>query len=244
VNIAKMTSLRLYMGGPVSDITSYVREDVRAAQGPGDGRSFWTFAGTIPATATGSWQFGIEGYNTVTVLAGTTKERSIRDYGKNALFYAKVGGGTATPRRTVVTTANCNKCHYALEMHGGNRNDARMCTFCHSSALVSGGKSYNYVNMVHRVHSAEIGYPGRLQTCTQCHAAGTMNLPLSDSLLNVTNPAGLVTPTPPSTNACLSCHNTKAAWSHAVGNTTTLGESCAVCHGGTADYSVAKVHAQ
>jgi len=244
VNIAKMSSLRLYMGGPASDITGYVREDVRAAQGPGDGRYFWTFAGTIPASATGTWQFGIEGYNTVTVLAGTTQARSIRDYGKNALFYAKVGGGTATPRRTVVTTANCNKCHYQIEFHGGNRNDAQMCTFCHTSSLVADGESWNYVNMVHRIHSSEVGYPGNLATCTQCHAANTVNLPLSDALNNVTNPAGLITPTTPTTNACLSCHNTKAAWSHAAANTTTLGESCDVCHGTSGEYSVAKVHAQ
>ena len=52
------------------------------------------------------------------------------------------------------------------------------------------------------------------------------------------------TPVPPTTNACLSCHNTPEAWSHAKANTTDLGESCSVCHGNTSEYSVNKVHAQ
>ena len=44
--------------------------------------------------------------------------------------------------------------------------------------------------------------------------------------------------------ACLACHDTKPAASHALGNTTTLGEACAVCHSPDAQFAIDKVHAR
>lgn len=246
VDIKTLNSLRVYMAGPTADIPSYVRETALAAQGPaGTGRYFWTFAAKLPADAQGTWQFGIEGYRTTPVLVGTLKERTIRDYGPNAIFYASTGSAVE-PRRTVVTTANCNKCHYVLEFHGGNRNDAQMCTFCHNPNLAAGNpaRSWNYSTMIHEIHSAEVRYPGILSNCSQCHTGNSQNLPLKEGLLPTKNPQAPVNPTPPATNACLSCHNTQEAWSHAVANTTSLGESCSVCHGANSTYSVGKVHAR
>jgi len=43
---------------------------------------------------------------------------------------------------------------------------------------------------------------------------------------------------------CSTCHVSAAAASHALANTTQLGESCAVCHGASAEFSVNKVHAR
>jgi len=43
--------------------------------------------------------------------------------------------------------------------------------------------------------------------------------------------------------ACLSCHDSDAAASHAYSNTSFFGESCATCHGEGKDFSVDKVHA-
>jgi hypothetical protein len=48
----------------------------------------------------------------------------------------------------------------------------------------------------------------------------------------------------PTASACLGCHASRAAASHALAHTTTLGESCTVCHGPNATYSVNKVHAR
>jgi cytochrome c553 len=54
---------------------------------------------------------------------------------------------------------------------------------------------------------------------------------------------GFINPVFPTSGACLACHATVDAASHALVNTTSLGESCFVCHGPNGDYSVAKVHA-
>lgn len=246
VDIKTLSSLRLYMGGPTSDVTGYVREDVLKAVGPGNGVYNWTFAGIIPATAKGTWQFGIEGYRTTTVLAGTQKQRSIRDYGMNKLFYASLDGSAATPRRTVATSATCNRCHYSLEFHGGNRNELQMCTFCHNSTLTVGttNESFNLTNMIHTFHAEKVRYPGNIRDCNQCHVGNSQFPALDEGLQPVKNGLGAVNPAPPTANACNSCHNTTAAWSHTQANTTVLGESCSVCHGATADFSVSKVHAQ
>jgi len=234
------------MAGPSTDIPSYIREDALKAEGPGDGRYFWTMAAKLPADAKGSWQFGMEGYRTTPVLAGTQKQRSIRDYTANTLFQATVGNGPAAPRRTVVSSQNCNKCHYTLEFHGGNRNDAQMCTFCHNPNLVEGAEqiSWNYATMIHRYHGEEVRYPGRLNNCNQCHTGDSQGLPLKEGLMPVKNGLAPINPTGPVANACLSCHNEPVAWQHAAANTTKLGESCSVCHGRNGEFSVSKVHAQ
>jgi hypothetical protein len=69
-------------------------------------------------------------------------------------------------------------------------------------------------------------------------------LPLADNLLSVVNPRGLINPTPPTTAACIACHDDRPAASHALGNTTRLGEACPVCHSPDALFSIDKVHAR
>ncbi|MBI5281480.1 MAG: OmcA/MtrC family decaheme c-type cytochrome [Candidatus Solibacter usitatus] len=243
VDVATMNNMRVYMGGPTGDISGYVREDALKAVGPGDGRHYWTFAATIPATAKGSWQFGLEGYRTTIVLEGTTKQRTIRDYGINKMMYVSVDGTPVAPRRTVVASANCNKCHYQLAFHGGGRNTAEHCTFCHNPNLVANGESFHLPSMIHRFHE-EARYPGILRDCNQCHVGNSQQPVSNPNLLPTNDPKAPYTPVPPITNACLSCHNTPDVWSHAKANTTSLGESCTVCHGANAEFSVGRVHAQ
>jgi hypothetical protein len=60
----------------------------------------------------------------------------------------------------------------------------------------------------------------------------------------VTDPRGYITSAGATTAACLSCHASKDAASHALANTTTLGESCAACHGPNGEFAVSKVHAR
>jgi hypothetical protein len=58
-------------------------------------------------------------------------------------------------------------------------------------------------------------------------------------------PRDLIKVQQPATAACLSCHTTKSAASHAALMTSpTLGESCAACHGPNAEAAVTKVHAR
>ena len=51
----------------------------------------------------------------------------------NAIKYAKIGAGTATPRRNVVAIEKCDDCHNQLSMHGNNRTDSvEVCVTCHT----------------------------------------------------------------------------------------------------------------
>ena len=76
-----------------------------------------------------------------------------------------------------------------------------------------------------------------------CHVNGSeSNLPTGRSL--VKNPQAPINPMGAITTACTGCHATMATASHALANTTSLGESCATCHGPTSEFSVSKVHAQ
>ncbi|MBI5084873.1 MAG: OmcA/MtrC family decaheme c-type cytochrome, partial [Acidobacteria bacterium] len=243
VEVTTLNSMRVYMGGPTTDISGYVREDALKAVGSGAGRYAWTFAAPIPATAKGTWQFGLEGYRTTIVLEGTTKQRTIRDYGINKMMYVSVDGTPVAPRRTVVASASCNKCHYQLAFHGGGRNTAEHCTFCHNPNLAANGESFNLSTMIHRFHE-EARYPGILRNCNQCHVGNSQQPVTNPNLLPTNDPKAPYTPVPPITNACLSCHNTPDVWSHAKANTTSLGESCTVCHGANAEFSVGRVHAQ
>ena len=68
------------------------------------------------------------------------------------------------------------------------------------------------------------------------------NLPAA---LNVVkDPQGFIPSVQPVTSACTGCHVSIAAASHALVNTSALGESCQVCHGKAAEFSVGAVHAQ
>jgi hypothetical protein len=60
----------------------------------------------------------------------------------------------------------------------------------------------------------------------------------------VTTPQGYMNPTPPTTAACTACHLKLSATAHAATQTQgTNGETCDVCHGANADFSVDSVHA-
>jgi OmcA/MtrC family decaheme c-type cytochrome len=87
------------------------------------------------------------------------------------------------------------------------------------------------------------GTVGNVRACTMCHVNGSeANLPLG--LNNVTTPTGYENPTPPITTACMTCHASKAEFSHGVANTTQFGESCTDCHASGAAFDVDLVHAQ
>ena len=88
------------------------------------------------------------------------------------------------------------------------------------------------------------GSAGDRRNCAMCHVNGSEQLPLSAGHANVNDPRGYINPVGPASAACLSCHVSIEAASHALINTSSLGESCTVCHGSTSDFSVSKVHAR
>ena len=87
------------------------------------------------------------------------------------------------------------------------------------------------------------GTPGDTRNCSMCHVNGSeQNLPLA--LNPVIDPQGPINPILPIASACTGCHLDIATASHALANTSALGESCTVCHNSGAAFAVDQVHAQ
>jgi OmcA/MtrC family decaheme c-type cytochrome len=266
IPIAEMNRVRFNIAGPNTDWTTRVQEDVVASKVTTnqDGSYTYTMNYAVPSGAKGSYTLAVEGYRNYTILVGTAKEQTIRDFGYNQLLTYSVDGSTPVARRTVVTTDNCNKCHAYISFHGGNRNNAQYCGVCHmpnavtTASATAPSQAYAFRLMIHKIHTGEeltspycfgntcfneIVYPGDRRNCTACHVNNSQRLPLPDGVQQVQDPQGLLNPVGPESVSCLSCHTTVDAASHALINTSRLGESCAVCHGPNADFSVARVHA-
>jgi OmcA/MtrC family decaheme c-type cytochrome len=153
---------------------------------------------------------------------------------------------------------HCVTCHNPVETDAARRPAAALPA-----------QSIDFRQMIHNIHGGEevknffgledfivygfggslnnfsdVTYPGRLATCDACHVNGSQSLPLSASHSVVSNPRGYLNPSGPQAAACLSCHKGVDTASHALANTTTLGESCGACHGPYGEFSVSKVHAK
>ncbi len=273
IPLSAMTRLALVLAGPTTDYASAISENAVSATANGDGSNTYTFKAVIPATATGTFSVGIEGYRSVKLLPGTKKEVTVRDAGANQVLSFSVDGSPVADRRKVVAIENCNQCHSSLSVHGDNRNQTVMCVLCHNPNATDAAQrpsdqnppeAIDFRTMIHKIHTGEnlnseytiygfggskndftdVLFPGDRRNCEKCHVAGSEQLPLADNLLPVVSPRGYTNPTPPTTAACLACHTDRSAASHALGNTTSLGEACPVCHGPDAQFSIDKVHAR
>jgi OmcA/MtrC family decaheme c-type cytochrome len=315
-------SLSLTMAGPTtdygntsfgSDVTTpgYVTESVPAAACDGSGNCSYTFNHAIPAASTGTYAIGVEARRTETILPGTTSSQSVQYGALNKVVYFSVDGSPVQPRRQVVAlnSANCNRCHAELSLHGGLRNNTEYCVMCHNPSntdfptrpsgpanqknLPNQGIAFDL--LIHRIHTGNnltaqgrdytvIGYGGSVndfsanyqstgsgvlypamsptgttgdtRNCMMCHntdptsGSTAYNLPLGKNA--VTDPQGPINPDPAISAACTGCHASLPTASHAMANTTALGESCQACHAAGAvgfngiglDYAVDKVHAQ
>lgn len=86
------------------------------------------------------------------------------------------------------------------------------------------------------------GGPGDTRNCTLCHVNDSQST--SGGLNDVLDPQGFINPVKPNSSTCIGCHVTADASSHALANTTLIGESCVVCHGTGSAFAVGKMHAQ
>lgn len=269
----QMNSLSLVLAGPTSDYKQYWSEAVRLAPQNRDGSATYTFTRAIPADATGTYSISAEGYKNVEFEGPGRVPTTVRDPLKNVVSYFNVTGGPIEKRREVVTLAKCNTCHTNLELHGRNRNQIEHCATCHNPTMTDAARrpadqgpaeSINFSTMVHRIHTgveqgrpyiiygfggsvndfSKIGFPTSAADCKTCHVNNSENLPIKAGVGPVTDPRGYLNPVGPAGAACLGCHASRDAAAHVDLNTSRLGESCAVCHGATADYSVARVHAR
>ena len=62
--------------------------------------------------------------------------------------------------------------------------------------------------------------------------------------MNVVNPQGWINPEGATATACSGCHVAKDAAAHFLAMTSSLGESCTVCHQSGAAFDVDQVHAE
>lgn len=109
--------------------------------------------------------------------------------------------------------------------------------------VVGFGGSHNDFTDVRFPAMSPTGTPGDTRNCSMCHVNGSEQN-LSGPVRDVLDPQGPINPVKPITSACTGCHVSSAAASHALINTSGLGESCTVCHSSTSDFAVGKVHAQ
>ncbi len=87
------------------------------------------------------------------------------------------------------------------------------------------------------------GSAGDTRNCSICHTnTSEQNLP--SGLNPMVDPQGWINPVQAIAGACGGCHTSGSESSHFLANTTSLGESCTVCHSSGAAYAVDQVHAQ
>jgi OmcA/MtrC family decaheme c-type cytochrome len=128
-----------------------------------------------------------------------------------------------------------HRIHYGINMQAANR----------SYVVVGFGGSHNDFSGTLFPAMSPSGAAADTRNCSLCHVSSSEqnDLPLT-GLLPVTDPQGPINPVQPVTSACTGCHVDIASASHALSNTTVLGEACNVCHGSGAAYAVDQVHAQ
>ncbi len=175
---------------------------------------------TVPANAsllTGAiigtfLQKNVPGYPyTPAVVATTPTSSASGGFIVKSVLKQKVATGF-TGRRVIVDSAKCNNCHEQLgtdpEFHGGARNDANACAFCHNPNRASSGWAADSRTFIHGIHGmnataqlltvnrkrtvpytwagvtatnnySKVVFPGDLKKCTTCHFEGTYDFTAS-----------------------------------------------------------------
>ncbi|HUK15168.1 MAG TPA: OmcA/MtrC family decaheme c-type cytochrome [Bryobacteraceae bacterium] len=264
VDISKITQIRVVLGGPNVDYGTGAA-GMRVSEDPSktpstNGIYTYTMTNKIPAGATGSYTISIEARNTVTLLPNTTQQTAATDAALPVEYYFAVDKSPVLARRQVVSTSKCAACHVNLGfVHSASRNNTQECVICHNPTLTDGtsGDSVNLAWQIHSIHRGEnltnpyvlgttnyqdVRFPGDLRDCTACHLSGTYLVENVGAKAAVASPGGFTKTTAPISAACQGCHDDLATASHALANTTALGESCAACHSAGEEFSVDRVH--
>ncbi len=145
----------------------------------------YAFATPIPATATGSYTVGLEGY-----LQPTPADA--RYAAVNPTFTFGVTDAVPRPRRAVVSRAECNGCHFDLSAHGGARKSPEYCVLCHNTTLYDAAgapqfegssnvlaEALDFRHFIHKIHAGDqLTEPfviGGFPLPTVANPAGTQN---------------------------------------------------------------------
>ncbi len=267
IDISKLASIRVIMTGNNTDYGVSPEGMARVSEDPSktagaNGVYSYTMTAKIPTTAKGSYTVAMEARMSVNLLPGTKKQRTAVDAAIPVQMAFAVDNSKVVARRVVVADAKCNACHQSLGfIHGGGRPLAQECTVCHNPTLVDSAlkQTVNYATQIHSIHRGnaltnpymlgtvnyqEVGFPGDLRDCSTCHMPGTYNVESVKAVAPVQSPGSYIPAMNPVTAACLGCHDSKAAASHALANTNSLGEACGACHGASSEFSPDKAHAR
>ncbi len=265
VDITKLATFRMVLGGGNVDY-GYGATGIRVSESPAatakgsNGNYTYTMTNKIPAGSTGSYTVSIEAANTTTLLPGTTVATSATYWAAPTEYYFSVDNSAVAPRRVVVDQNKCQSCHLNMGfVHGGSRAATKECVICHNPTLTD-GTSKQSVDLSVQIHSIHRGanlanpytlgttnyqsvlFPGDLRDCTACHLTGTYLVENVGAKALVASPGGFTATTPPISAACQGCHDDIGTASHALSNTSALGEACVACHKAGEAYSVDRVH--
>ncbi|HVR38540.1 MAG TPA: OmcA/MtrC family decaheme c-type cytochrome [Thermoanaerobaculia bacterium] len=252
VDGTKLGSFAPMIAGPTTSYSTFIRESA-LTKGVFDatkGTTTYTFTGVIPVGSTGTWTVTADARRAQILKRADKKaDISVNEGAFNPIKYFALTGAV-TPRRTVVTIAQCNKCHDNLALHGGQRFNTDECVICHNPTKgdedrrvsnTGAAESISFNRMIHRIHTGveltqdftiygngssvnnfnEVTFPGDRRNCTTCHTANSYQLPPGGDA--VTTLRDYFSPQGPGTASCLGCHDNKDAAAHAFLNTTTFG---------------------
>jgi OmcA/MtrC family decaheme c-type cytochrome len=258
VDGTKLNAFAPIVAGPTANYSTYFRESgVATGKTPGTfdataGTTTYTFANALPANASGTWTISADAYRNVNLKRGDGKADVVaREAAMNPVKYVAVTGAL-TPRRVAVQVANCNVCHDALALHGGQRQTTLECVICHNPtnsdvagrpAAAGAPEAISFQRHIHRIHSGEnltqeftiyggggsgtnfndVRFPGDRRDCLKCHVASAYTLPLQSGIASVNTPRDYFSPQGPATVACLGCHDNVDAAAHAYLNTAFFG---------------------
>jgi OmcA/MtrC family decaheme c-type cytochrome len=146
---------------------------------------------------------------------------------------ATVASDKAAPPQGINFNLLVHRIHYGINMQADNR----------TYIVVGYQGSHNDFSSTLFPALGPTGSATDTANCSLCHVnSSEQNLPIG--LNQVVDPQGPINPIQATASACSGCHVDTAAAIHFAANTTTLGESCTVCHAAGAAYAVDQVHAQ
>jgi OmcA/MtrC family decaheme c-type cytochrome len=157
--------LAVTVAGPTIDYASYTQVTIQGSGAAGTlalegqvGTYRYVFPSPMSASATGTYAFGLEGY----LQPGGP---GTAEYGAlNPVAFAAVTDAAPVPRRKVVDVAQCKGCHFKLEAHGGLRQEAQYCSFCHNpnkandqrvarfEVPATTAQSVDFKVLIHKIH--------------------------------------------------------------------------------------------
>jgi OmcA/MtrC family decaheme c-type cytochrome len=112
-----------------------------------------------------------------------------------------------------------------------------------SYTIVGFNGSHNDFSTIRYAPMSPQGSPGDTRNCAICHVNGS-EAAFATGLHDVVNPQGWINPQGATSTACSGCHVTKEQASHFLSQTSSLGESCAICHAAGSIADINQAHAQ